>query len=111
MQAVLRIHSLPEAPLDASAAFHAEKLEEAREMLDGAIESLALVFPTASHDHLTWREAVVAGLARESAPVRVNGVAGDDADAIEASLAWLERAPGITGQLLAVDGTGAGIPA
>ncbi len=46
-------------------------------------------------------------LAREAAPKRVNGIAGDDNEAIAAALAWLASAPGVTGQLLAVDGKSA----
>ena len=106
-QAVLRIEGLPGAALDAAARFHAHDLRRAREALDGA-EALALVFPLASYDHRGWRLAAVQDLAREAAPRRVNAVAGDDESAIAEALAWLARAPGITGQLLAVDGkTGA----
>ena len=42
----------------------------------------------------------VQDLARDAAPARVNGVVGSDEDAIAATLAWLEQAPGVTGQLL-----------
>ena len=106
-QAVLRIAGLPAAALDAAAAFHAEHLPRARaELADGA-EALALVFPDAAYDHAGWRQAVIADLAREAAPKRVNGVTGQDAEAIEAALAWLARAPGITGQLLPVQATAA----
>jgi len=108
MQAVLRIGSLPEAALDAAAAFHRRYLPEARSRLEGESDALALVFLAAPYDHSGWRKAAVADLARESAPKRVNGVAGSDAAAIDATLAWLAQAPGITGQLFAVDGTGAG---
>jgi hypothetical protein len=62
------------------------------------------VFPSAPYDHRGWRLAAVQDLAREAAPIRVNGVAGDDDAAIAAALHWLAAAPGITGQLLAVDG-------
>ena len=108
MQAVLRISGLPVAALDASAVFHGEHLPRARAELAGEAEALALVFPLASYDHAGWRKAAVADLAREATPKRVNGVTGDDAAAIEATLAWLSNAPGITGQLLPVVGTGAG---
>ena len=65
-------------------------------------EDLVLIFPPAPYDHHGWRLAAVQDLARAAAPARVNGIAGDDAEAIAATLAWLERAPGITGQLLSV---------
>ena len=39
---------------------------------------------------------------RLAAPGRVNGIAGDDEEAVEKTLAWLSEAPGITGQLLSV---------
>jgi len=107
MQAVLRITGLPAAALEAVAAFHGEYLSRARAELAEA-DALALVFPSAPYDHTGWRKAAVADLAREAAPKRVNGVAGDAASAIDATLAWLAEAPGITGQLFAVDATCAG---
>lgn len=111
MQAVIRVEGLPGAALDAAGVFHAEHLQRARAALAGKVDALALVFPEAPYDHAPWRRAVVADLARAAAPKRVNAVAGNDREAIEAALGWLEQAPGITGQLLPVDGTGAGNPA
>jgi short chain dehydrogenase-like protein len=105
-QAVLRVEGLPEGALDAAATFHADWLPRARDVL-GEAEALALVFPAAAHDHRGWRLAVVQDLAREAAPGRVNGIAGDDGAAVAAMAAWLEQAAGITGQLLAVDGKSA----
>jgi hypothetical protein len=98
-QAVLRIESLPEGALEAAAAFHAEWLPAARALS----ENLVLVFPAARRDHRGWRLAAIQDLAREAAPRRVNGVAGDDERAVTAAIDWLAHAPGITGQLLAVD--------
>jgi hypothetical protein len=111
MQAVLEVEGLPHAALDAAAVFHAEHLQHARAALAGEVEALALVFPEAPYDHSPWRKAVVADLARAAAPKRVNAVTGNYREAIDATLAWLEQASGITGQVLAVDGTGAGNPA
>ncbi|MBO0749701.1 MAG: hypothetical protein J2O44_04620 [Porphyrobacter sp.] len=102
-QAVLRIEGLPQGALDAAAQFHAEWLPRAREALAEA-GAVALVFPPAPYDHRGWRLAAVQDLAREAAPKRVNAVAGDDEPAIADTLAWLAQVPGITGQLLAVDG-------
>ena len=102
-QAVLRIVGLPEGALDAAALFHSRDLTRAREAVRRA-EAVALIFDPAAYDHRGWRLAAVRDLAREAAPRRVNGVSGDDERAIAETVAWLEQAPGITGQLLAVDG-------
>jgi hypothetical protein len=64
--------------------------------------------PSAPVDHRDWRRGIVRDLAREIAPKRVNLVAGDNLDAIEQTIAYLERAPGVTGQLLMVNGQAAG---
>jgi len=101
--AVLRIEGLPPAPLDAAAAFFAENLPAARTALASA-DSLVLVLPPADHAHRAWRLAAVQELAREAAPRRVNAIAGGAPDAIDAALAYLDGAPGVTGQILAVDG-------
>jgi hypothetical protein len=99
-QRVLRIEGLPDGALDAAAAFHAEWLEKARGIPPRNGEDLVLVFPPAPYDHRGWRLAAVQDLARAAAPMRVNGVVGDDEEAIAEAVAWLENAPGITGQLL-----------
>lgn len=104
-EAVLRVEGLPEGALDAATAFHADWLPRARALLDPSPpgQDLVLIFPVARYDHRGWRLAAVQDLAREAAPKRVNAVAGDDERAIAATLAWLAQAPGITGQLLAVE--------
>lgn len=99
-QAVLRLDALPDGPLDAAAAFHEIWLSEARAALKGA-DALALIFPAAPHPHRAWRLAAVQELAREAAPARVNGVEAGREEAVAAVLAYLEGAPGITGQLFA----------
>jgi hypothetical protein len=66
-------------------------------------EDLVLIFPAASYDHRGWRLAAVQDLAREAAPRRVNALVGDQEGARAAAVEWLAQAPGITGQLLAVD--------
>lgn len=105
-QAVVRIEGLTESALDAAAEFHAHHLQRARDALRGS-EAVALIFPEALYDHRGWRLAVVRDLAREAAPKRVNGVVGNDERAVAQTVAWLEQAPGVTGQLLAVDGKSA----
>jgi hypothetical protein len=101
-QAVLEAGGLPPAPLDAAAAFHADHLPRARALLAGGAD-LAIRFDPADHKHRGWRLAIVQELAREAAPgARVNGVEGDDSAATRQVIGWLEGAPAITGQVLAV---------
>ena len=100
-QAVVRIEGLPNAPLDAAAAFHAGHLAAARDVIATGSDAV-LVFYPAEVDHRGWRLAAVQDLAREAAPLRVNGVVGGDEAAIAAAIGYLAEAPGITGQLLAV---------
>jgi hypothetical protein len=104
---LLRVGPLPAAPLAAAAQFHADVLPRVLEALRNA-HDLVLVFEPADHTHTAWRRAVVQELARAHAPGRVNALAGDDAVAIIAARDYLARAPGVTGQLLPLDGTGAG---
>jgi hypothetical protein len=121
-QFVVVLGDLPEAPLDAAAHFYSEHMPLARKMLNNEwsqipglpeeavprmaetdIEALAFIFPAAGKDHQGWRLAAIQALAREVAPKRVNGIAGDDLDAIDTTIDWLAEADGITGQLLAVE--------
>lgn len=103
---LFRVGPLPEGAIEAAAEFHAVVLQEIKRLLipPRSGEDLALLFSPASHDHRAWRLAVVQDLARAAAPVRVNAIVGDDERAIAETLAFLEAAPGVTGQLLAVDG-------
>ena len=71
-------------------------------------EDIVLLFPPADYTHRAWRVAVLRDLAREYAPIRVNGVASDDEAAIAAALQYLAQAPGVTGQYWPLDGEGAG---
>lgn len=105
-----RVGPLPDAALAAAARFHAEELPKVLALLDSPRpgEDLALVFAEADHTHRAWRLAVVQQLAREHAPVRVNALESGDEAAIAAALGYLASAPGVTGQLLSLDGTGAG---
>jgi hypothetical protein len=72
------------------------------------VPALALIFPPAGHEHKAWRLAAIQGLARELAPGRVNGIVGADQAAVAETVAFLAHAPGITGQVLEVDGNSAG---
>ena len=98
----IRVGPLPERALEAAAQFHARVLPEL--IRPRADEDLVLIFDPAPYDHRGWRLAAIQDLARAAAPVRVNGVAGDDEAAIAEALAYLRGASGVTGQLLAVDG-------
>ena len=100
---LVRIADLPDDPLAAAAAFHERYLPRLR----GRTDDLLLVFPPADHGHRGWRLAAVQGLARQAVPGRVNALAGDDAAAIASARTFLAGAPGLTGQLLALDGRGA----
>ena len=104
---LLRVGALPDEPLAAAARFHADVLPLVLAEMEAG-EDLVLVFGAAGHVHRDWRLSAVRGLARRFAPARVNAVAGEDGPAIEAAIAYIDRAPGVTGQLLPVDGTGAG---
>jgi hypothetical protein len=111
---VVRVGPLPDRAIDAAAAFYANppRTGEGDHAKHGggapsaspglAGEDLVLIFSPASHDHRSWRLAAIQDLARAAAPTRVNGIVGSDEQAIAATLAWLDEAPGVTGQLLSV---------
>ncbi|HSG33050.1 MAG TPA: hypothetical protein VLA37_00840 [Sphingomonadaceae bacterium] len=109
---LVRATGLPDGPLDAAAAFHERILPDIRGDLDG-VEHIVVVFDAADHAHEDWRLAAIRGLARDAAPCRVNGVVGllDASQAMAESIRFLDDSPGITGQLFALDGIGAGNPA
>ncbi len=104
----LHVGPLADDPLQAAADFHARLLPGVEAALGGGADPLTLVFLPAGHDHRAWRLAVVQGLARRFAPSRVNAVEADDPAAIDAAARWLDGAGGVTGQLLPLDGNGAG---
>ena len=103
--ALIVVEGLPSEPLTAAASFYAEIAPQVLESGDAVI---ALLFPPADHTHTGWRKAAVASLARAMAPRRINAVVSDEPEVIGAALAYLEAAPGVTGQLLALDSHGAG---
>ena len=106
--AVLAVEGLPGDALAAAATFHGIWLPRVIATLAETREDLVLVFPPADHTHTTWRLAAVQSLARKAAPRRINGVASADPAAIEAAERYLAAAPGVTGQILPLDGEGAG---
>jgi hypothetical protein len=105
---LVRIAKLPGEPLSAAAEFHARELPRIRSELKVAPDHLTLVFAPADHSHRGWRLAAMQELARQYAPLRVNGIESDEEVAIAAAAAYLVGAKGVTGQLLALDGNGAG---
>lgn len=105
--ALLRVGALAQEPLAASAQFHSKVLPRVHEALAKGGD-VVLVFGPADHTHRAWRLAAVQELARAHAPSRVNALASDDESAIAAAADYLLRAPGVTGQMLPLDGTGAG---
>ena len=98
---VIRVGALPQGALEAAAEFHARVLPLLNPPLAG--EDLVLIFPPATYEHRGWWLAAIQDLARAAAPARVNGVVGDDEQAIDETVAYLEQSLGVTGQLLAVD--------
>lgn len=107
---LFRVDALPDGALDAAARFF-ERIFPGVEAVVGSldpVEDLLIVFPEADHAHRGWRLAAVQELARKHAPRRVNAAVSADEAAIAAAAAYLSAAPGVTGQLLALDGNGAG---
>jgi len=94
----IEVLGLPDEPLAAAGAFHQHWLARVEDVLRQGGDAM-IVVPGADHTHREWRLAIVAGLARKYAPLRVNMVAGAGAG-IEATEAYLAKAPGITGQYL-----------
>ena len=105
---LLHLGPLADDPLEAAADFHARLLPAIEATLCGGADPLTLVFLPAEHGHRAWRFAAVQSLARRFAPSRVNALESDHGAAIAAAAQWLERAAGMTGQLLPLDGNGAG---
>lgn len=100
---IIPIRDLAEAPLDAAADFHAVHLSKIRHNLQAVpVSNLVVVFAPAGPEHRAWRLAAIQELARELAPMRVNGVAGAGEPELEEAIRFLKDSPGVTGQLLAV---------
>ena len=102
--------ALPAEPLGAAARFYGEELAriEALAVTPDHGEHLVLIFPPADHSHRAWRLAAVQELARKYAPRRINALASSEEAAVAAAERYLAAAPGVTGQLLPLDGNGAG---
>jgi len=101
---VILVRDLPDVPLDAAAEFYklVPGIRDDFKTYPGF--NLTIVFDPAGHEHHAWRLAAIQALAREVAPAgRVNGLVGKDIGPVQQTCEWLQKAPGITGQLLAVD--------
>ena len=106
---IVSARGLADGPLDAAAEFHARVVPAVREAIAGA-DLVCIVFDPADHTHRAWRVAAVQALAREAAPARINAIAAADDETCASTLAYLEQAPGVTGQYFPLDGHGAGNP-
>ncbi|WP_069309861.1 Rossmann fold domain-containing protein [Porphyrobacter sp. LM 6] len=101
MMRQIAIAALPEAAIDAAEAFMMHHLVAARDALtEPGVSALAIILPPAAHDHRDWRLALARDLARAATPQRVNVVAGNPGEALEATLRFLSDAPGVTGHYL-----------
>jgi hypothetical protein len=105
---LLHLGPLSDDALEAAADFHARLLPSVEATMLAGADPLTLVFLPAGPEHRAWRLAVVQGLARRFAPSRINAVESDDEASTAACARWLDGAGGVTGQLLPLDGTGAG---
>ena len=97
---IVEARGLPEAPLDAAAAFSADHAPLLR---GSAKPGWIVLFDPADHTHTGWRKALVQELAREAAPARINAIVGTDEQAIREAVDYLDSALGVTGQILTVD--------
>lgn len=105
-QAVLEIGPLGDDALEAAATFHSAWLPKLREALTTKPDNLVILFEAGDYRHRNWRLAAVQELALGAVPVRVNAVAGSG-DSLARTLAYLDSAPGVTGQLLDLHETAA----
>ncbi|GMN02716.1 Rossmann fold domain-containing protein [Erythrobacter sp. MTPC3] len=99
MQSVLAVGELPDGGIEASAVFHEKYLTQAQAALaDDSVTALAITMPAAPSSHDDWRTALARDLARAHSPKRVNVVGGPQGEAMDAALAYLGDAQGVTGQ-------------
>ena len=92
---------LPDAALEAAAAFMAHHLGAARAVLAAPdCTALTIILPPAPYDHRDWRQALARDLARAAAPKRANVLAAAPGPARDAALRFLADAVAVTGQYL-----------
>ena len=108
-QAVYRVQSSHEGLSDAwrdgaSEAHHDFLVDHAdafqSELADPNIQSLVIIMPVIDETHDDWRRAIARDLARKYAPKRVNIIGIKPTSQLDEILAYLENAPGVTGQYL-----------
>lgn len=115
-----RAKGWPDNPLDAAAAFHRDCATQVREYaaMKGLAADIAahapppfvtwvaviIVFPHADFMHSEWRKIAIQELARESVPMRVNGIEASMDEEIRPVVDYLASAPGVTGQMFRTDG-------
>lgn len=95
----IAIDNLPGSALAAADYFYSHHLAAIRQML-GQGKDAVLLLSAADHTHNDWRNAAIAGLAREYTPARINGISGGDGTARDRAIEYLTNAPGVTGQYL-----------
>ena len=96
---VVALAALPDSALAAAAQFYADILPQLPALF-AQHDALALQLPAAPADHDDWRRSCARDIARAHAPARFNIIGGGDAEAVQASLAYLAGAAGVTGQYL-----------
>lgn len=101
---LIEAYGLPASPIDAATEFVNRIVPEARSAIGAGDLPICIVFDPADHTHSAWRRAAVQELAREAAPRRINAVAAVAEPAMAAAFAYLESAPGVTGQYLPLAG-------
>jgi hypothetical protein len=110
----------PDNPLDAAAEFLRKCVPEVREYADMSglaadiaahhptpsdrYDGVIIALPHADYTHEEWRQSAIRQLARECAPMLVNGIAAAAGENIRPVLDYLKSAPGVTGQMLRTDG-------
>ena len=104
--AIIKVDTLPEAALDAAAAFHSQWSQKVREAAAQGSEYVVVAMDPAPFDHADWRRAAARDLARAHPDHCINLVAGSDAGAVARMVEFLGRAPAITGQYLPLAETG-----
>ncbi|MXO66907.1 Rossmann fold domain-containing protein [Altericroceibacterium endophyticum] len=113
MQEVLRVSVPAGGELQAASAFYDTELPRVRAHLtrlreQSAAAALLVCFIDPAQERVSaqhgWRLAAIQQLARDYAPLRVNGLqenggAGANDAAVDETAEWLQGASGITGQL------------
>ncbi len=100
---LVAVDDLPDEPLAAAGVFHQHWLPHVETVLREG-QDVTVAFTPGDHTHCAWRRAAIQGLARKYAPRKVNGIAGGKDERMETTLAYLEAAPGVTGQYLLLHG-------